>query len=260
MSKSESASSRLRRKIGDYSLTKAAYMAIKDDIMFNRIKAGECLSGCRLARKLNMSRTPVREAISILENEGFVEIHNGVGIFVKEITEKDIMELVEVRTALECSALESSTLNLDRAGLEKLLSAWEKMQTDFLAGVTPDLEEIMTLDYETHDFLVACSRNSYLIELTQNVAVRFKRMQYLSVMALGDVLETIEQHLVLLRRIQDGSLEEAVRLLKVHIKGVETYVFHQADIQRKRSVRRKSDEAEKNREKRRKASATPTAE
>lgn len=260
MHRHEQSSFGLRRKSGDNNLTKTAYLAIKNDIMLNKIKAGGCLSSCQLARKLNMSRTPVREAIGILENEGFVEIHNGVGIFVKETTEKDIMELVEVRTALECSALESSTLTLDRSVLEKLLSNWEKMKVDFLSGVTPDLEEIMALDYETHDFLVSCSRNSYLIELTKNVSVRFKRMQYLSVMALDDVPETIEQHLVLLKCIQDGNLEEAVRLLKVHIKGVETYVFHRTDIQRERRARRKLDEADKKLENRQESASQPAAE
>ena len=253
MPKTAPAAARLRKKNGDHSLTRTAYLAIKNDIMLNRIKAGECLSGCHLAEKLNMSRTPVREAISILENEGFVEIRNGVGVFVKETTEKDLLDLVEVRIALECGALESSSLKVDRAGLEKLLNAWGRMKADFLAGTAPDLEEIMALDYETHDFLVASSRNAYLIDMIENVAVRFRRMQCLSVMALGDALDTIEQHLVLLTRIQDGSLEEAVRLLKIHIKAVETYVFHQADIQRQRLARRKSGEAEKNRETRRKA-------
>ena len=255
MPKANPESTRLKRKLGDHNLTRAAYLSIKNDIMLNKIKAGECLSGCQLARKLNMSRTPVREAISILENEGFVEIRNGVGIFVREITEKDLIDLVEVRTALECSALESSSLKLDQAGLEKLLAGWEKLKADFLSGAGADLEEIVALDYETHDFLVSCSRNNYLIEMIENVSVRFKRMQYLSVVALGDVLNTIEQHLVLLKRIQDGSMEEAVRLMKVHIRGVETYVFHRDDIQRKHRTRLKQDEAEKNRENRRKAAS-----
>ena len=232
MSKTEPAFSPLRRKLDDHNLTKIAYLAIKNDIMVNKIKAGECLSGSQLAHKLNMSRTPVREALSILENEGFVEIHNGVGIFVKETTEKDLVDLVEVRAALECSALESSSLKLDQAGLELLLSRWQKMKGDILAGEAPDLEEIVALDYETHDFLVACSHNAYIIEIIKNVAVRFKRTQYLSVMGLNDALDTIDQHLVLLKCIQDGRLEEAVRLLKIHIHGVGTNVFQPAHNRR----------------------------
>jgi len=246
-----------KRKIGDHSLTKAAYLAIKNDIMLNRIKAGECLSGCQLAKELNMSRTPVREAVSILENEGFIEIRNGVGLFVREITDRDILELVEVRAALECGALESRSLKVDRIGLEKLLDAWEKMKAGFLAGTTPGFEEIMALDHETHDFLINCSHNAYLIEMIKNVSARFKRLRSLSVTALGDALETIEQHLVLLKRIQDGSLEEAVRLLKTHIKNVEAYVFHRGEVQRQ--VGRQGGEAGRNSEKRRQTTR-PAAE
>lgn len=216
------------KEIGESNLTKTAYQVIKNKIMTNQVTSGERLSTCQLARTLHMSRTPVREALSILQNEGFVEIHNGVGFFVKVITRKDLAELVEVRAALECLALESNTLELDLDGLARLKASWESLKCQLLAGNKPDLEAIMELDYETHDFLVACSRNSYLIDLIKNISVRFRQVQYLSVIALNDARDTTEQHLTLLAALSDGNMREAVRLLREHIEDANVYISQDA--------------------------------
>ena len=228
MAKANESSLSLKKKNGESNLTKTAYHVIKNNIMLNNIKTGECLSACQLAKTLNMSRTPVREALNILENEGFVEIHNGRGFFVREVTEKDLAELVAVRTALECSALESKTLQLDMAVLDKLLYNWNQLKIRLNGGQAPELNELVSLDYETHDFLVTSSHNAYLIDLIKNISMRFKQMQYLSVVALNDALDTVEQHIALLDVVKAGDLEKAVSLLKVHIRGVEIYMAHWA--------------------------------
>ncbi|MDL2272540.1 GntR family transcriptional regulator [Desulfovibrio sp. OttesenSCG-928-I05] len=212
------------KEAGESNLTQTAYHAIRHKIMTNQVTTGERLSACKLARTLHMSRTPVREALSILQNEGFVEIHNGVGFFVKVITGKDLAELVEVRAALECLALESNTLELDRDGLARLKDSWDSMKEQLLAGQKPDIEAIMELDYETHDFLVASSRNSYLIDLIKNISVRFRQVQFLSVMALNDARNTVEQHITLLATLSSGNMREAVRLLREHIEDANVYI------------------------------------
>lgn len=207
------------------NLTNIAYDRIKADIMQNRIHAGECLSGCELAKKLNMSRTPVREALKLLENEGFVEIRNGVGIHIKEITKQDILEIIEVRVALECAALDSSAFELNGEALHKLEKNWLKLERDFKRGDLRDFNKLMQEDYRFHDFIVASSHNSYLLEMIKNVSDRFKRVQYLSVVALNDAVDTIRQHLELLEGLKKGRIREVRKLLREHISGAQTYIF-----------------------------------
>lgn len=204
-----------------------AYANIKRDIISNKIKAGARLSGCRLAKDMSMSRTPVREALNLLENEGFVDIHNGIGILVKEITKADITELFEVRAALECSALEASTFLADPKELEAMEQAWLNLRKKYAGPEARPInhEEVFLLDYETHDFIVSSSHNSCLIELMQNVSIKVKRIQYLSLLALNDVLRTIEEHLALLDKLKTGQLLEASSLLKKHIIDSGSYVY-----------------------------------
>lgn len=208
-----------------HNLTKAAYNILKSDIIANKIKAGDCLSGCRLAKDLKMSRTPVREALNILASEGFVEVRNGVGILVNQTTERDILELIEVRSALECRALESRTLAVDQPGLDKLLASWEVFQNQIKAGQNPDFDEIAVVDFATHDFIIRSSRNHYLIEMTQNISARFKQMQYLSAKGLDDTANTVDQHIAILYSIKCGNLQQSVKLLKNHIEDAAAYVL-----------------------------------
>lgn len=207
------------------NLTRIAYAALKNDIIMNKIKAGDCLSGCQLAKNLNMSRTPVREALNVLASEGFVEIRNGVGIYVRKVSEKDILELIEVRSALECSALEARTLTIDQEQLDSLYDGWLDFQNRINNGRKPDLDEVTTLDYATHDFIVCSSNNSYLMELTKNVSARFKQMQYLSVMGLDDTADTVNQHIEILASMRNGDIAQSVQLLRSHIMEAATYIL-----------------------------------
>lgn len=208
------------------NLTGIAYAAIKNDIVTNKIKAGDCLSGCQLAKSLNMSRTPVREALNILASEGFVEIRNGVGIYVKKISENNVLELIEVRSALECSALEARTLNINQGRLNAMYNKWLGFQNQINNGRKPGLDEVTALDYETHDFIVSSSNNSYLVELTQNVSARFRQMQYLSVMGLDDMADTVNQHIEILAAMKNGDIARSVKLLRTHIMEAATYILN----------------------------------
>ena len=90
------------------NLSEQAYNQIKDAICQGRIAPGDILSESRLAEDLGMSRTPVREALRSLASEGFLEIKNGVGAYVKPLSSKDMENLYEIRCLLEMQAIKTS--------------------------------------------------------------------------------------------------------------------------------------------------------
>ena len=83
------------------NLSERAYEQIKDALCKGKIAAGDILSESQLAEELDMSRTPVREALRILASEGWVEIRRGIGAYVKAPSSKDMEDLYEVRCLLE---------------------------------------------------------------------------------------------------------------------------------------------------------------
>ncbi len=124
-----------------------AYGAIKQDILENRMPAGAQYLEAELAERLQMSRTPLREALVRLANEGFIEIKPRHGIRVLPLSPEDMREIYQILTDLEATAarlvalhglgpdalarLEAAVAEMDRALAEKDLPAWAKADEDF---------------------------------------------------------------------------------------------------------------------------------
>ena len=91
----------LLKKTQKPSYVQRAYDGIRNLIIEEEISPGELLSENQLAAYLNMSRTPVREAIRRLQAEGFLESRKGLGTFLKPLTTKDVRNIYEVRKAMK---------------------------------------------------------------------------------------------------------------------------------------------------------------
>jgi len=97
-----------------------AYQSISGWIIRGEMAPGESLTESEVANRLNMSRTPVREALHRLEQDGLVEIKPRVGAFVRSITMKDLQEIFEVREAAEGMLSRLSALRGDMDALSEL--------------------------------------------------------------------------------------------------------------------------------------------
>ena len=89
------------------------YVYLENEIINNKLKSGDPIVETNVAKILNISRTPVREALKELESNGLVVSYQGKGTFVRQITTKDIEDIYNVRTQLELLALELSFEDLD---------------------------------------------------------------------------------------------------------------------------------------------------
>ena len=126
------------------SYKELAYAEIKAAIVTQRVRAGAPLNERTLAEQLGVSRTPVREALRLLENEGLVVIEPGRGTWVKAFAVKDIVEIYQMRLALESLAAELIVQHFDKrveAALAELLRQQEAMtgQTAAAAFVDSDI-------------------------------------------------------------------------------------------------------------------------
>ena len=198
--------------------TGQAYVSIRNAILDDRFKPGALLSENRLARSLGMSRTPVREALKALEREGLVEIVNGVGIFVRQVTLKEIFDLFEVRAALECAALPTALEKIGDPEIDAIRDRWAAQKERARAGAELDLNGIMEMDFDLHFFLVDRCGNDYLREVLAGIRMRIKRYQLVSARALNDAGSVIDQHLQILDLMKRREVEPLSRVLKQHIR------------------------------------------
>lgn len=226
-------------KIGEVTVNKAplfslaknknraeeAYLYIKNSIIHNDFKPGDCLSENAIAQSLGMSRTPVREAFKVLVNEGYIETRNGIGAFVRHITAKEIHDIFEVRAALECAAVETALARISDKELEEIEKTWMKFESDVNAGVKISWEKLSELDYRLHEFLIMKCENDYIINILNDIRMKIAHSQATAAITLGDQLGTIKQHLHIIRLIKNRDADELRLELRAHIQRAADLIF-----------------------------------
>jgi DNA-binding GntR family transcriptional regulator len=196
---------------GAHSSSDVAYREIKSWILTAEIPLGMRLAEERIAERLSVSRTPVREALLRLFAERFVERHPEGGYRLNHPTGRSIRELYEVRRALELFAVRRTIEAQDPAGrerLEELRAEWVVLGTD-----APDLDpEFVLLDEDFHARLAEASGNSELLDGVRRISERIRHVRTHDFVMPGRIEATIEQHLGILEAVLAESLHAADRL------------------------------------------------
>ena len=199
------------------TLSEQAYNQIKDAICQGSVAPGDILSGNQIAQQLGMSRTPVREALRALASEGFVEIRNGIGAYVKPLSSKDMEDLYEVRCLLEMQAIKTSIYRISNDEIDDLTRRFQAIYDACEQGDSPAQGEFSELDWELHSLLVDRCTNNYIKEIVAGNNSNLRRYQSLSVNVLGDVHESARQHLEILRVLRSRDLDKLEEVLHAHL-------------------------------------------
>lgn len=199
------------------NLTDVAYDVIKNNICNNQIEAGSLLSEGQIAKDLGMSRTPVREALRLLEKEDLVTIRVGVGAYVKEVSYKQLRELYDVRKAMEVLAIRSSMYNIEKDELDKMENTFRRLLEKHkeTAGLT--VYEFVESDHAFHKLIIDRCENRYVQSFTKTIMNNVKRIQIVSFQSLNNLEESTEQHLRLIKRIREKDMKVLEQELADHI-------------------------------------------
>jgi len=206
-----------RRRRSKASLADLAYQEIKDAIVHAKMRPGDYLGEEMLARALEMSRTPVREALKRLASENLVEI-TPKGAFVKEVSPQDIREIYELREVLECLALQSAIRNITPEEIDQLESRGLALKEGLKAGRPIDWRAVSKWDNDLHVLIISKCANSYLKQFMAVLNQHILRYQLLAAQALSNPEDTIGQHLEMIALLRQGDLERLTAALRTHIQ------------------------------------------
>ncbi len=206
----------------DFEMTIDEYLPLRD-VVFNTLRRailkgelepGERLMEIALANKLGVSRTPIREAIRKLELEGLVVMIPRKGAEVARITEKDLRDVLEVRTSLEKLAIELACDRVTEDDINDLKLACKDFEESFSKD---DLTTIAEKDVAFHDIIFRATKNARLIQILNNLREQMYRyrLEYLKDTQSHNRL--VEEHQKIVDAIIDKNKEEAVRLIQEHI-------------------------------------------
>ena len=196
------------------TLTQVALDNIRHAIENGHLKPGQRIVESQLAKEMDISRFPIREALRYLEQEGLVVIEPFKGVSVAAITPKDLQDLMTVRCALEELAIRMFINHATPARLEKLESAVAAMQE---ALDTNDVNQIVEADLRFHEYICEFSDNRRLINAWRPLASQIKvclKLEY-PVYRRGE--DFVATHMPILNAIRKKDDVRAEQLIRLHI-------------------------------------------
>lgn len=202
-------------KIQVTSLNEKIYTRLIQAILEGQFKPGERIVCNDLATRIGVSRTPLKEALIRLEEEGFVYSIPRRGTYINKFTSKDMQEIYDIREALEgiAACLAASSPNIS------IIKQMRKTCQNYKEGIQKkDIELCINKDLEFHQLLAKGSGNKRLIQILE----RF-HIQTISIFKKGDnywanASTYLQDHLVIVDSISRGQGEIAEKMVREHIR------------------------------------------
>jgi DNA-binding GntR family transcriptional regulator len=180
---------------------------LREAIISGELRPGDRLLQADLARQLNVSRMPVREALKQLAREGFVDYDAYKGAFVTELSAEAIEDLYRIRAAIEGMAARLGAERITEEQVESLESIFSEMCQAVAEG---DLEALIELDAEFHSKVFEAYRREFWLGFLEELRTRSSKYTRLYIRWVGRTGDTLAWHEELIRacREHDGSLAE----------------------------------------------------
>ncbi|MCI5614373.1 MAG: GntR family transcriptional regulator [Agathobacter sp.] len=202
-------------------LRDVVYNTLREAILKGELKPGERLMELQLASKLGVSRTPIREAIRMLELEGLAVTIPRKGAEVAKMTVKDMEDVLEVREALDELAAKIACNKITEEQLQTLSKVKDAFEE---STKTTDIKQIAMYDEKFHDVIYESTGNVRLVNLLNNLREQIYRyrVEYLKNVEVYPRL--IEEHETILKALQDRNQELVVEAMRDHVENQATAV------------------------------------
>lgn len=196
------------------SLADDAYLMIKQKIFSFELLPGDLVSEGNLVRLMQVSRTPLRQALQRLQYEGFINAIPKIGWQIAPLDFNKLDELYDFRILIESHAIK---ILCDKASSHDPLSELSKIWLCKPADRIQDGEKVGVLDENFHHELVKIAGNLEMLKMHQEISERIRIVRRLDFTKQNRIHETYEEHSKILKAILDRRGAEAKRLLTSHI-------------------------------------------
>ena len=181
----------------------------------------------QLSEKLGVSRTPIREAMTLLEQEGFVRSMPRRGIFVVRKTKREILEMIQVWAALESIAARLATTRATDAEINSL----KALVTNFdEKTATEHVSEYSNANLAFHRQILAMGGNQLIIDMTDNLFIHMRAIRKLTIGQENRAERSIIDHRNIIEAIEKRDADLAERLVREHTLGLAEHVQRHGDF------------------------------
>ncbi|WP_338451615.1 GntR family transcriptional regulator [Niallia oryzisoli] len=196
------------------SVREHAYLYLKDLILEGTYKAGDRLIERELAAKLNISRTPIREALFRLESQGYVKTVPRKGVVVSNISKEQVIEVFTILSSLEVLAVKLAAQRMDKKTqqvldlkVQELMEIQEKNEDNF------NLEHI-----QMNHLINKASKSPKLFEILSGLIDYIHMSANMGYETPGRRKESLKEHINIMTALRNQEAEMAEYLMKIHIE------------------------------------------
>jgi DNA-binding GntR family transcriptional regulator len=204
------------------NLKEAVHQRLKESIVRGEIAAGTKLAETRLAQKLGVSRTPLREAINRLEQDGFVEIIPRRGAYVKKHSLQEILENLELREVLEGLAVRLASRHATPEMIRKMKACFQRFSERNVEG---SISSYAHQNIRFHNLIIQASQNQKLIAIIRNLFDQMDMVRLHTIVLPGRARKSLSEHSAIIGYIEKGQAQKAEKNLRVHIADLRQAVL-----------------------------------
>lgn len=209
-------------------LKQQAYQTLRQMIMSGELAPGQRLVEAQLARELQVSRTPIREALVQLQRESLITTDANQALQVATFSAEDAIQLYECRIALEQVSVKAACQQATTVQLRKLQRLVQ--QSEKLAHSKPSALlnfQLLDLDYQFHRLIAEMSRNTWLQAMLDQLFDKMMLLRIQTIQQNQSVLEIRKEHLYVYEAIAQRNSEAAVEAVIQHLKAAQVRVVHE---------------------------------
>jgi DNA-binding GntR family transcriptional regulator len=212
------------------SLRDQAYAAIRQMITEADIYAHDDeirLDEKQLSQQLGVSRTPIREAITLLEQEGFLRTEPRRGIFIVRKTKKQVIEMIEMWAALESMAARLATLNASDEEIGGLRRIFDEFRTETPAD---HVEEYSDANIAFHQAIIRLSGSHLMGKTIEDLFVHMRAIRRMTISQQDRAARSIIDHMSIIEALEKRDTELAERLVRQHSLDLAAHVEKYCDF------------------------------
>jgi len=200
------------KQISHTSLSEPIYESLKALILNKELRPGEKLVQEKIALKLGVSRTPLMIALQRLEHELLVESIPRRGMYVRDFSVNEMIEVYYCRESIECMAVRLATLRADKKDINNL----NQLFVPFTKTIEHiNIEKYKLADEKFHNTIIELSKNTILQKMSKLSQVP-NRVNSLGLLRSPE--DTLAEHISIIEAMQEGDAEKAELLMKEHIR------------------------------------------
>ena len=209
------------REFKTVSLADQVFEQLENDIIQGVYSKGEILTELKLAEQLQVSRTPIREALRRLEQERLIE-DTGKGSRVLGITREDVEDIMNIRLYLEGLASYYATVNITPEGREELSHIVDLQEFYYNKW---DPERLRQVDDSFHDVICRLSRRSVIYDTLSPLHRKTRRYRGISMQNKERATQTLKEHRAIYEAILSGNADLAWELTTKHIENAKAHMM-----------------------------------